>query len=175
MVKQYERLLKLGTGITMGQEGYGTAFHATTAIDGDDSLVASIVNYAEHTSATESKVSDLENRLGMLKIGAGQPANMAMYMHNAPPTHVTKHVWHATATTVRCVFCTEGANVHSATSTNVSSTSNHCEYSTVRTTAKRQHPAFSTRTAATNAREWATIFQRHEIKQQPVVLFLVRL
>ena len=33
MVKQYEPLLKLSTGITMGQEGYGTAFHATTATD----------------------------------------------------------------------------------------------------------------------------------------------
>ena len=34
MVEQYERLLKLGTGITIGQEGYGTAFHATTATNG---------------------------------------------------------------------------------------------------------------------------------------------
>ena len=78
MVEQYERLLKLGTGITMGQEGYGTAFHATTATDGDDSLAASIVDYAERTSAAESKVSNLENRLGMLEIGAGQPANMSI-------------------------------------------------------------------------------------------------
>ena len=78
MVEQYEHLLKLGTAITMGQEGYGTAFHATTATDGDDSLAASIVDYVERTSAAESKVSDLKNRLGMLKIGAGQPANMAM-------------------------------------------------------------------------------------------------
>ena len=69
----------------MGQEGYGTVFHATTAIDGDDSLAASIVDYAERTSAAESKASDLEKRLGMLEIGAGKPANMAMYMNDAPP------------------------------------------------------------------------------------------
>ena len=47
MVEQYERLLKLGTGITMGQEGYGTPFYAATATDGDDLLAASIVDYAE--------------------------------------------------------------------------------------------------------------------------------
>ena len=85
MVEQYERLLKLGTGITMGQEGYETAFHATTATDGDDLLATSIVDYVERTSAAKSMVSDLENRLGMLEIGAGQPTNMAMYMNDAPP------------------------------------------------------------------------------------------
>ena len=75
MVKQYERLLKLGTGITMGQERYGTAFHTSTATDSDDSLAAIIVDYAECTSAAKSKV----------KMGSGQQANMAMHMHNTPP------------------------------------------------------------------------------------------
>ena len=38
MVEQYERLLKFGTSITMGQEGYGTAFHATRFGELDDSV-----------------------------------------------------------------------------------------------------------------------------------------
>ena len=68
MVEQYDRLLKLGHGITMGQEGYGTAFHAATATDDDDSLLAIIVNYAERTSTAKSKVINLENRVGILEV-----------------------------------------------------------------------------------------------------------
>ena len=55
MIEEYENLLQEGGGTTLGQEGYRGAFNATEDID--DALLAKIiVQYAERTSAAESKV-----------------------------------------------------------------------------------------------------------------------
>ena len=62
-----QKLLAEGSGMTLGQDGYGGAFNATKAVD-DNSLIESIVRYAERTTAVESKVSDLESRLAQLKM-----------------------------------------------------------------------------------------------------------
>ena len=71
-ITEYEKLLAEGSGTTLGQDGYGGAFHATETTD-DNSLTESIVRYAERTTAAESKVSDLESRLAQLEMGSQAP------------------------------------------------------------------------------------------------------
>ena len=83
MIWCYEKMLAENTGTTMGQEGYG-AGGAFNAIADDDAstLAETIVNYAERATAAESKVSELESRLGMLEM---KPSAQEMAMFMAPP------------------------------------------------------------------------------------------
>jgi hypothetical protein len=71
MVQQYEKMLAEGSGTTISQEGWGTAFNAIGTHQDDDgnSLTDSIVKYAERATAAESKVSELECRLSNLEMG----------------------------------------------------------------------------------------------------------
>ena len=70
-ITEYEKLLAEGGGTTLGQEGYGGAFNATET--DNTSLTESIVRYAERTTAAESKVSELENRLAQLEMDGQAP------------------------------------------------------------------------------------------------------
>ena len=48
MIEEYKKLLAQGSGITMGQEGYGTAYTAAETEETDDtSLTESIVHFAK--------------------------------------------------------------------------------------------------------------------------------
>jgi hypothetical protein len=88
MVQQYEKMLAEGSGTTMSQEGWGTAFNATGTQQDDDgnSLTESIVKYAERATAAESKVSELESRLSNLEMGNQQYAAEAAYFTPQAPT-----------------------------------------------------------------------------------------
>jgi hypothetical protein len=68
-ITEYEKLLAEGGGTTLGQDGYGGAFHATESTTDDTSLTESIVRYAERATAAEGKVTELEQRLSQLEIG----------------------------------------------------------------------------------------------------------
>jgi hypothetical protein len=68
-ITEYEKLLAEGGGTTLGQDGYGGAFHATESTTDDASLTESIVRYAERATAAEGKVTELEQRLSQLEIG----------------------------------------------------------------------------------------------------------
>jgi hypothetical protein len=74
MVQQYEKMLAEGSGTTMSQEGWGTAYNAigTHRDDDGNSLTESIVKYAERATVAESKVSELESRLSNLELGNQQ-------------------------------------------------------------------------------------------------------
>ena len=100
-ITEYEKLLAEGSGTTLAQDGYGGAFHATETTADETSLTESIVRYAERTTAAESKVSELENRLAQLEmdnqapptgLGGGYYAPEAAYFTNdqkttqVPPT-----------------------------------------------------------------------------------------
>ena len=77
-ITEYEKLLAESGGTTLGQEGYGGAFNATET--NEASLTESIVRYAEKTTAAESKVSELENRLAQLEMDGQAPSQ-------APPPY----------------------------------------------------------------------------------------
>ena len=49
--------------MTLGQEGYGTAFNATEATMEESSITESIVCYAERATSAEGKVQALEDRI----------------------------------------------------------------------------------------------------------------
>ena len=72
MVKEYERLQQESGGTTLGQEGYGGAFMGTEGTPDDDgsSLAASVVEYVEKASHTNTRVSELEARLAAFEMGA---------------------------------------------------------------------------------------------------------
>ena len=82
MIEEYEKLLAQGSGTSMGQEGYGTAFNATMADETEDTLLTkSIVHFAERATAAESKVSCLEERLAALELAASTiQAQQPVYM-----------------------------------------------------------------------------------------------
>ena len=71
MVKEYERLQSELGGTTLGQEGYGGAFMGTEGTPDDDgsSLAASVVEYVEKASLTDTRVSELEARLAAFEMG----------------------------------------------------------------------------------------------------------
>ena len=50
MVGEYERMLTEGSGITIHQEGYGTAFHAEETMSNEETLTETIVKYAQRAS-----------------------------------------------------------------------------------------------------------------------------
>ena len=60
VVGEYERMLAEGSGKTIHQEGYGTAFHAEETMSKEETLTETIMKYAERASQAESKVSKLE-------------------------------------------------------------------------------------------------------------------
>ena len=64
-IAEYEKLLAEGAGVTTGDEGFPTAFHATNNTDTDDtsSLAESVVRFAERASEAQVKVGTLEDRL----------------------------------------------------------------------------------------------------------------
>ena len=66
MVGEYKRMPAKGSGTTIQQEGYGTAFHAKETMGNEESLTETIPKYAERASQAESRVSELEGRLAML-------------------------------------------------------------------------------------------------------------
>ena len=70
MIEEYEKLLRKGGGTTLGQEGYDGAFNAPEDIV-NALLVENIVQYAEHTSTVESKVSELESSMSMMEMNGG--------------------------------------------------------------------------------------------------------
>ena len=71
MVKEYERLQTELGGTTLGQEGYGNAFMGAENTPDDDgsSLAASVVEYVEKASHTDTRVSELEARLAAFELG----------------------------------------------------------------------------------------------------------
>jgi hypothetical protein len=70
VVKEYERLQQELGGTTLGQEGYGGAFLGTegTPDDNGSSLAASVVEYVEKASHTNTRVSELEARLAAFEM-----------------------------------------------------------------------------------------------------------
>lgn len=78
LIREYERMLREGSGSTFRQEGYGAAYNA---MDGDEnsSLAESIVQYAERATMAESKVSALEERLATLEIQQGMAQQQVAY------------------------------------------------------------------------------------------------
>ena len=100
MVGVYKRMLAEGSGTTIHQEGYGTAFHAEHTMNDEETLTETIVRYAEWASQAESRVSDLEGRLAMLEMGstaaqappgyAPQPPPHTAYFAPAAPTFHTQ-------------------------------------------------------------------------------------
>ena len=60
MVREYKRMLAEGSGITIHQEGYGTAFYAEETMRDEETLTETIMKYAERASHAESRVSKLE-------------------------------------------------------------------------------------------------------------------
>ena len=62
-------MLTEGAGTTIQQEGYGTAYHAEESMSNEESIIETIVKYAEHVSLAKSMVSELEGRLSMLEMG----------------------------------------------------------------------------------------------------------
>ena len=63
-------MLAEGAGETMPQEGCGMALHAKEALSDGGSLTDTIMKYAERASLAKSKVSELESRLIVLKMGS---------------------------------------------------------------------------------------------------------
>ena len=85
-ITEYEKLLAEGGGTTLGQEGYGGAFHMADVMDDDTSITESIVKYAERATMAESKVSNLEQRLAQLEVTSqmgAPPPNAAYYAPEA--------------------------------------------------------------------------------------------
>ena len=72
MVKEYKRLQQELGGTTLGQEGYGGEFLGTEGTPDDDrsSLAASVIEYVEKASHTDTRVSELEARLAAFEMGA---------------------------------------------------------------------------------------------------------
>ena len=54
---EYKRMLAEGSGTTIHQEGYGTAFHAEETMSNEETLTETIVKYAERAIQAESRVS----------------------------------------------------------------------------------------------------------------------
>ena len=81
MVAEYERLQHEMGGTTLGQEGYRGAYMETEEQDDDgSSLAASVVEYAEKASRTDTRVSDLEARLAAFEMSThGQQQPPPMY------------------------------------------------------------------------------------------------
>ena len=50
MVGEYERMLAEGSGKTIHQKGYGTAFHAKETMCDEETLTETIAKYAEQAS-----------------------------------------------------------------------------------------------------------------------------
>ena len=72
MVTEYERLQQEIGETTLGQEDYGGAYMGTEGQDNDrSSLAASVVEYAEKASRTDTRVSDLEARLAAFEMSGG--------------------------------------------------------------------------------------------------------
>ena len=57
MIAEYEKLLAKYGGTTLAQKVYGAEFHTMEETDNNDSLVGSIVEYAERATVSESKTS----------------------------------------------------------------------------------------------------------------------
>ena len=100
-VEQYELMLRMTEGTTIGEQGYGTAYNATheDGSVGDDSagsVMKTITTWAERASASEAEVTALRGELQSLQpnfaammSGQQQAANVAQQQ---PPTtiHVAK-------------------------------------------------------------------------------------
>ena len=71
MVKEYERLQQESGGTTLGQEEYGGSFMGTEGSPDDDgsSLAASVVEFTEKASHTDTRVSELEAQLSVFEMG----------------------------------------------------------------------------------------------------------
>ena len=85
MVGKYKCILVEGSGTTIHQEGYGTAFHAKETMSNKESLTETIMKYVEHTSQAESRVSKLEGRLAMLEMGSTAAHAPPAYAPQPPP------------------------------------------------------------------------------------------
>ena len=97
MVAEYKQMLCKGGGSTVGQEGYGTAFMATSqeGEEGDDiSLVESVIQYDERTSVAEAKMSAMESRLSQLEMAPPQetaystPQQATFAPNQQPPSQI---------------------------------------------------------------------------------------
>ena len=85
-ITEYEKLLAEGGRTTLGQEGYGGAFHMADTLEDESSLTESIVKYAERATAAERKIPNLEQCLAQLEVNSqmgATPPNMAYYMPEA--------------------------------------------------------------------------------------------
>jgi hypothetical protein len=97
MVAEYKRMLRVGGGSTVGQEGYGSAFMATGQ-EGEDrdniSLVESIIQYAEQMLVAEAKMSAMESCLSQLEMAPPQeaayftPQQATFTPTHQPPTQI---------------------------------------------------------------------------------------
>jgi len=85
-ITEYEKLLAEGGRTTLGQEGYGGAFHMADTLEDESSLTESIVKYAERATAAERKIPNLEQCLAQLEVNSqmgATPPNMAYYAPEA--------------------------------------------------------------------------------------------
>ena len=85
MVGKYKRMLTEGSGTTINQEGYGTAFHSKETMSDEETLTETILNYAEQASQAKSRVSKLEGRLAMLEMGSTAAQAPPGYAPQPPP------------------------------------------------------------------------------------------
>ena len=60
MVKDYERQLTKMGGTTMGQEGYGTAMHATEDLSDGELMTEAVTKYAERDTQAEERMAQME-------------------------------------------------------------------------------------------------------------------
>ena len=65
--------------MTLGQEGYGTAFNATEVTMEDSSHTESIVRCTERATAAKGKVQALEDRLNQFELGHPEPPHQMAY------------------------------------------------------------------------------------------------
>ena len=69
-IEDYEKMLAVNGGTSMGQEGYVIVGAYNAINDDGSSLAKSIVQYAERATNVEGKVTELESRLVALEMGS---------------------------------------------------------------------------------------------------------
>ena len=84
-IAEYEKLLAEEASLTVGEEGFPTAFNTTTTPDADDasSLAESVVRFAERASEPDAKVGALEERLRAMETEIEMDWQQRIHAENA--------------------------------------------------------------------------------------------